>query len=324
MTEKILVTGGAGYIGSHACYQLAAQGFEPVVFDNLSTGHREFVKWGPLEIGNLNDIGCLVRVMKNHRIAGVIHFAAKAYVGESVGDPLKYYTNNVQGTISLLHAMQLCDIDKIVFSSTCATYGIPPDVAKIDEKLDQRPINPYGFTKLTIERLLADLNKAGKIRYIALRYFNAAGACEFADIGERHEPETHLIPLAIRSHFDPDFTLDIFGDDFETPDGTAIRDYIHVDDLASAHVNALRLLEAGNKSDAYNLGTGVGTSVLEIVGALESYGLSPKYLMKGRRPGDPGYLVADNSKALLDLNWRPIRGLEKMISSAVNWYEAEH
>jgi len=319
--KKILVTGGAGYVGSHTCNLLANNGFDVIVYDNLSTGHKEFVKWGPLEIGDLCDTNNLNAVIKKYKIDAVFHFAAKAYVGESVQDPLKYYKNNIVGSTSLLEAMQRNSIKDIIFSSTCATYGIPIKNQLIKEEMPQNPINPYGFTKLVIERMLHDLSMIGKIRYIALRYFNASGASMNANIGEKHNPETHLIPLAIQSHYDENFTLHVYGDDYETDDGSAVRDYIHVDDLADAHLKAYQYLESSDKSNQFNLGTGHGMSVFEILQALREIGLNPKFKISSRRQGDPDFLVADNDKAKRLLGWYTKKSIKDIISSANEWYK---
>jgi len=323
LCKKILVTGGAGYVGSHTCNLLSQNGFEVTVYDNLSTGHKEFVKWGPLEIGDLLDTNKLSDVIRKYDIDAVFHFAAKAYVGESVQDPFKYYKNNIVGTSSLLEAMKINKVRDIIFSSTCATYGIPPKNQLITEEMPQDPINPYGFTKLVIERMLHDLSMIGKIRYIALRYFNASGASMRADIGEKHYPETHLIPLAIQSHYDENFTLQVYGDDYDTPDGSAVRDYIHVDDLADAHLKAFQHLESSNQSDQFNLGTGQGMSVLEILNALRELGLDPKYKISSRRAGDPDFLVADNGKAQKILGWHAKRSIKEILSSANEWYKKQ-
>ena len=317
--NPILVTGGAGYIGAHTCKLLAHSGFEPVVFDNLSTGHREFVKWGPFVQVDLNETDRLAEVLQRHRPKAVIHFAAHAYVGESVLNPLKYYLNNVGGTLSLLEAMRRTEVRTIVFSSTCATYGMP-DRTLIDENTPQHPINPYGAGKLMIERMLRDLSARAELRYVSLRYFNAAGADKDAEIGEWHEPETHLIPLAIQSaHGGP--RLKVFGTDFDTPDGTAVRDYVHVEDLARGHLLALKYLLADGASDSINLGTGSGSSVYEVLAALKGLKLNVNYSNAVRREGDPAYLVADISKAERVLGWSPgYVGISDTLQTAVNWY----
>src|ERR1051325_9123184 len=253
MLPSILVTGGAGYVGSHACKALAGAGYRPVVYDSLSRGHRGAVKWGPLVEGNLHDRDRLVTAMRSHRVEAVMHFAAFAYVGESVTCPELYYRNNVVGTLSLLDAMREAGVATIVFSSTCAVYGIPETVP-IRETTAKAPLNPYGETKVAIERALHWYGAAHGLRYAALRYFNAAGADPDGEIGENHDPETHLIPLVLRAALGTGDTLRIFGTDYPTRDGTAIRDYIHVTDLADAHVRALRHLGEGGESIELNLG----------------------------------------------------------------------
>ncbi len=322
MKSRILVTGGAGYIGSHTSKSLAANGFEPICYDNLSTGHREFVKWGPLVVGNLHDTNLLVKIMQQYKPAAVIHFAASAYVGESVTDPFKYYQNNVGGTLSLLEAMQKTNIRKIVFSSTCATYGMPnPNHHLIDEDCPQSPINPYGQSKLMIEKILNDLAKQNKISQISLRYFNAAGASKDGEIGEKHDPETHLIPLAIESALKGNL-LYIYGSDYPTPDGTAIRDYIHVEDLADAHIRAVETILIKTKSEFINLGTGKGFSVSEIIRALDSLGLHVNFKNTNRREGDPAYLIASANKAMQLLNWKPkYTQIEDILKTAINWHK---
>ena len=264
MTRAVLVAGGAGYVGSHACKALAQAGFQPVVLDNLSTGHEDFVRWGPLVRADLHDTAAVADAIRRHGCAAVLHFAAFAYVGESVTDPAKYYDNNVAGTLSLLRGMRAAGCEALVFSSTCAIYGQPAQVP-ISEETPPDPINPYGASKLMVERILADFRPAYGLRSIALRYFNACGADPDAEIGELRDPETHLIPramMALQGHID-DFA--VFGSDFPTPDGTAIRDYIHVADLADAHVAALERLLAGDAGGVFNLGTGRGYSVQQVL-----------------------------------------------------------
>lgn len=318
--NKILVTGGAGYVGSHTCKLLAISGYEPVCYDNLSTGHAEFVKWGPLEVGDLHDTAKLAQVLKTHRPVAVIHFAASAYVGESVTNPFKYYRNNVGGTLSLLEAMRATGVDKIVFSSTCATYGMP-NATPISEDCPQYPINSYGQSKLMIERVLSDLSGRGELAQISLRYFNAAGADKDGEIGEKHDPETHLIPLAIRSA-QGGAPLNVFGTDFPTPDGTAVRDYIHVEDLGRAHILALEHLLSGGASNFMNLGTGTGNSVREIVTTLQKLGLPVNAIDAPRRPGDPAFLVADATKAKQLLRWEPTyTNIEEILGTAITWHK---
>jgi UDP-arabinose 4-epimerase len=318
--KRILVTGGAGYIGSHACKALARAGYGPVAYDNLAYGHEWAVKWGPLEIGDIADRERLDEVIEKYAPMAVLHFAAFAYVGESVADPLKYYRNNVAGALTLLEAMRDNAINKIVFSSSCATYGEPNEVP-IPEGHPQDPINPYGASKLMVERILADVGTAHGIRSVALRYFNAAGADPGGEIGEDHDPETHLIPLVLRAVGRGNQELKIFGTDYSTPDGTCIRDYIHVDDLADAHVKALQALERGVSTTACNLGTGQGFSVREIIAAAERVtGREISVVEAPRRPGDPPRLVADAGYARELLGWRPIwTDVEGIIETAWKW-----
>ena len=263
----ILVTGGAGYVGSHACKALAASGYLPITYDNLIYGHREAVKWGPLEVGDVTDRGTLNAVLERYKPKAVMHFAAFTYVGESVADPGKYYRNNVVGTLSLLEAMRDHRIERLVFSSTAATYGTP-DSVPIFEDARQEPINPYGQSKLVAERMIADFSKAHGLRAAVLRYFNAAGADPEGELGECHDPESHLIPLAMQAVSGQGPALTLFGDDYPTTDGTCIRDYIHVSDLADAHVRALNQLEHRQGLEAFNLGTGQGLSVREVLAAV--------------------------------------------------------
>lgn len=317
--RSILVTGGAGYIGSHACKMLSKEGYEPIVYDNLSTGHKDAVKWGPLIIGDLQDTTLLSDTLNQYKPDAVIHFAASAYVGESITNPFKYYLNNVGGTISLLNAMQENGINKLIFSSTCATYGTPSSHL-INEECPQHPINPYGQSKLMIEKILLDLSITGQIQQVSLRYFNAAGNDKDGEIGENHSPETHLIPLAIQSAYGGE-KLKIFGTDFDTPDGTAIRDYIHVEDLAHAHITAIKYLASGGPSDFFNLGTGQGQSVREIITALNALGIVVNFCEEGRRPGDPSHLVADSSKARSILNWKPkYSNIDQILQTAIGWH----
>ena len=299
--KNILVTGGAGYVGSHTCKLLASVGYEPITYDNLTTGHADAVKWGPLVTGNLHDSPKLSDTIKKAQPLAVIHFAASAYVGDSVTNPFRYYQNNVGGTLSLLEAMRSQNLDKIVFSSTCATYGMP-DLKVINEECTQHPINAYGQSKLMIEKIFGDLANQEQLKHICLRYFNAAGADKDGQIGERHNPETHLIPLAIRSAFGGS-ELKVFGTDFATPDGTAVRDYIHVEDLGRAHILAVEHLLSGRSSDYINLGTGQGHSVRQIISSLKELDVPIRATDAPRRAGDPAFLVADSSKARAILNW---------------------
>ena len=269
LVGRILVTGGAGYIGSHTAKALARAGFTPIVLDNLSEGHRGAVRWGPLIVGDLGDTDLVRTLLAEERIDAVIHFAANAYVGESMTEPARYFHNNVTNSLGLLDAMLEAGVQHIVFSSTCATYGTPLRLP-IDEDHPQAPISPYGESKLFVERVLRSYARAYDLRWVALRYFNAAGADPEGEIGEVHDPETHLIPLAIDAAVDRNSDLSIYGHDYETPDGTAIRDFIHVADLASGHVQALKYLLAGGPSLAVNLGTGSGHSVDEVVTMIEA------------------------------------------------------
>ncbi|MBV9203429.1 MAG: UDP-glucose 4-epimerase GalE [Alphaproteobacteria bacterium] len=322
MSETVLVTGGAGYIGSHACKVLARAGYRPVVFDNLSRSHRAAVRWGPLVEGDLAEREKLAAALNHYAVAFVMHFAAFAYVGESMTDPALYYANNLGGTLSLLEAMRATGVDKIVFSSTCATYGIPTE-SPIPENSPQLPVNPYGETKLAIERALHWYGEAYGLRSVSLRYFNAAGADPEGEIGERHEPETHLVPLAVEAALGQRPQIDVYGTDYQTPDGTAIRDYIHVQDLAEAHLRALEYLHAGQQSVALNLGTGHGQSVREVIRAVES--ASGKVVPRretARRPGDPPVLVADPSRAAELLGWRArISDLDTIVRTALVWHQ---
>ena len=301
----ILVTGGAGFIGSHTCKQLSREGFLPIAYDNLSTGNRESVKWGPLVEGDIRDTDGLAAALRLQRPAAVIHFAASAYVGESVTEPGKYYRNNVEGTLSLLEACRIAGVAKVIFSSSCATYGIP-EALPIPESAEQRPINPYGRTKLVGEQMLADFEAAHGLRFVALRYFNAAGADPEGELSERHDPETHLIPRALLAAYGQQPYLEVFGSDLPTADGTCIRDYIHVSDLARAHVLAARYLIDGGKSSRLNLGTGQGTSVLQVLDAVErATGRRVPAVMRPARAGDPPSLYADGRQARELLGFTP-------------------
>lgn len=318
MSKVVLVTGGAGYIGSHACKALSQAGFLPVVYDNLSTGHAYAVKWGPFVQGDLCDEARLDETMAAYHPQAVIHFAANALVGESMIDPGKYYRNNVSNTVLLLEAMRKYNVKKIVFSSTCATYGNPV-ATPITEKHPQHPINPYGRSKLMIEQILADFESAYGISHVILRYFNAAGADLDTQIGEDHTPETHLIPSVIQAALGLKPEVVVYGTDFETRDGSAIRDYIHVQDLAAAHVTALFL----SQSASVNLGTGVGYSVFEIIDAVQKFcGKVLPVRLENRRLGDPSILTADNGKAKELLHWEPKNSkLPTLIESAWKWHQ---
>ncbi len=319
---RILVTGGAGYVGSHAARLLAAGGHDVWIVDNLIEGHRAAAGRLPLVVADLLDHETITGLLKTNRIEAVMHFAAFANVGISVREPANYYHNNVVGTLALLDAMRAADVRKIVFSSTCATYGVPVKVP-IDEDHPQQPINPYGFTKLAIERVLADYAHAYGLRYAALRYFNASGAAADGTIGEDHDPETHLIPLVLQVALGQREQIDIFGTDYPTPDGTCIRDYIHVDDLASAHLSALEKLSDG-AALKLNLGTGSGASVQQIVDLCrEVTGHEIPTRAVGRREGDPPELVADASAAKRVLGWEAEhKDVRTIIESAWRWQSA--
>ena len=319
---RILVTGGAGYIGSHACKALACTGHEPVVLDNLSQGHRSLVRWGPLEIGDIADASCLDSVFRRHRPDAVMHFAAVASVGESVGNPCLYYRNNVGGTLNLLDAMRRHGVPTLVFSSSCAIYG-SPDAGPIREDQSPKPVNPYGASKLMAERILSDFDAAHGLRSVSLRYFNAGGADPEGEAGESHDPETHAIPLLLMAASGRVAQFDVFGTDYPTHDGSAIRDYVHVSDLATAHVSALEHLLRGGSSMTVNLGTGSGTSVMQLIDAVERVvGRSVPRRLQPRRPGDPPILVAATDMAGSLLGWRPrFVELDDMISSAFAWME---
>jgi UDP-arabinose 4-epimerase len=322
MSVAVLVTGGAGYIGAHACKALARAGHLPVVFDNLSRGHRAAVRWGPLVEGELADRERLLAAIEQYQVSAVMHFAAYAYVGESVADPALYYRNNLGGSLSLLEAMRASGVGRIVFSSTCATYGIPASVP-IKETAPQLPVNPYGETKLAIERALHWYGQAYGMRSVSLRYFNAAGADPDGDIGECHEPETHLLPLVLQAALGRQPAIQIYGTDYPTPDGTAIRDYIHVTDLVAAHLRALEHLFAGQGSTVFNLGTGRGHSVREVVAAAEAVAgtVIPRREV-ARRPGDPAVLVADPTRAADLLGWRAeMSDLATIIRTALAWHQ---
>lgn len=320
--RTIMVTGGAGYIGAHACKALAHAGYTPITYDNLVYGHTEAVKWGPLEKGDVCDREQLERVMQKYNPSAVMHFAAYAYVGESVMNPAKYYRNNVAGTLTLLEAMINCRIAKIIFSSTCATYGMPEHVP-IAESHPQNPINPYGRSKLAIEWMLRDFADADDLQFVSLRYFNAAGADPDAEIGEDHDPETHLIPLVLDAAAGKREHIEIYGTDYDTPDGTCIRDYIHVSDLADAHVLALAYLNDGGKSDFFNLGNGNGFSVREVIATASSVtGRDVPCLESDRRPGDPPVLIGSSEKIRNNLDWKPCyNSLETIIDTAWQWHK---
>jgi UDP-glucose-4-epimerase GalE len=317
---RVLVTGGAGYIGSHVVWWLREHGHEPIVFDDLSTGHAEAVRAAPLIRGDLCRSEEVMAVFAQHRPQAVMHFAARSLVGESVSNPRRYFHDNLIGALHLFDAMQRHEMPFFIFSSTAATYGTPTETP-IPEEHTQIPINPYGDTKLTIERMLAAYDKAYGLRYATLRYFNAAGAAPDQGLGERHEPETHLIPLVLQVPLGRRPAVQIFGRDYATPDGTCVRDYIHVLDLAEAHGIALERLAAGSESLALNLGTGAGHSVLEVVSAAREVTARTIPAQDApRRPGDPPVLVAGVEKALRVLAWKPRYTLHDMIESAWRFY----
>jgi UDP-arabinose 4-epimerase len=300
----ILVTGGAGYVGSHTVKLLRKEGFEPIVYDNFCRGHRDFVKWGPVIEGDIRDRTLMREALRWAKPAAVIHFAAYAYVGESVDEPGLYYDNNVGGTLALLEAMREAGAGNLIVSSTCATYG-QPDAMPIAEDAPQRPINPYGDSKLMMERMCQAFGAAHGLKHVSLRYFNACGADLDGDIGERHDPEPHLIPRLLMAASGETSPIQVFGDDYATPDGTCIRDYIHVSDLARAHVAAARHLIEGGGSDVFNLGTGRGSSVSEVLAAAgRAVGREVPCVIGPRRPGDPPELVADPAKARRVLGWQ--------------------
>jgi UDP-glucose-4-epimerase GalE len=317
----VLVVGGAGYIGSHAARVLRRQGHEALIYDNLSTGHTRLAAGFELITGDLADTPKVTAALR--RVDAVMHFAAYAYVGESVENPRKYFQNNVEAALALLNACIDCGVRKFISSSTCAVYGVPLKVP-ITEDNPRVPINPYGVTKLFFENALEAYDRAYGLRFASLRYFNAAGADESGEIGEMHQPETHLIPLALDAAVGARPALDIFGDDYPTPDGTCMRDYVHVNDLAEAHVAALYYLEQNSKSIAVNLGSGTGTSVKEILDAVENVsGRRVPRRIVPRRPGDPPALVADPSKAESVLHWKTQRSLEQIVATAWKWKQSQ-
>jgi len=322
--KTILVTGGAGYVGSHCCKAFANAGWKVVVFDNLFRGWRDMVKWGPLIEGDILDRSALDAAFAEVKPDVVAHFAALTYVGESVDDPGLYYRNNSFGAFNLLEAMRAAGVNKLIFSSTAATYGVPHQTP-MPEEHPQLPINPYGWSKLFVERMMADYAAAYDLRYAALRYFNAAGADGDGEVGERHEPETHVIPLAARGALRDDYVFTIFGDDFDTRDGTCVRDYIHVADLGRAHAAAADYLLSGGAAKAFNLGTGHGTTVKEIADAIEAVSGRPLPRRIGpRRAGDPAVLVASNARAKAILGWEPRQSsIDEIVQSAWAWAQKD-
>jgi len=323
MPKTIFVTGGAGYVGSHCCKAFAEAGWNVVVYDNLSTGHRDFVRWGPFIEGDILDAEALRKAMADARPDAVAHFAALSLVNESVTAPERYYRTNVGGTLNLLEAMVANDVRKMIFSSTCATYGVHD--TPISEETHQKPINPYGWSKLAAERAIIDFDRAHGVKSVLLRYFNACGASPDGEIGERHEPEPHVIPRAVMGAMDGSFEFKILGNDYDTPDGSCIRDYIHVMDLAAAHRLALETLFDAGASDVFNLGTGSGTSVIELADAIANR--SPRNVPREygpRREGDPAMLIANPTKANTVLRWRPVRSdIATIVDDAWRWHEKE-
>ena len=320
---NVLVTGGAGYIGSHTCKILAQRGFTPVVLDNLVHGKRANVRWGPFFHGDVADVELVGRIVREHDIRALVHFAAYAYVGESMQQPEKYFDNNVGRGLRLLQSARENGVRHVVFSSTCAVYGLPEKVP-IDERQSLRPVNPYGETKLMVERALHWLGVSHGLGWVALRYFNAAGADPDGDLGELHDPETHLVPRVIQAALGQIPAVEIFGTDYDTPDGTAIRDYVHVNDLATAHASALEYSMSGGESRAINLGTGTGCSVQEVVSAVEKISGQPVPVQFApRRPGDPPILVADPSLARRALDWSPRHSsLQTILQTAWDWHRS--
>ncbi|PZO16383.1 MAG: UDP-glucose 4-epimerase GalE [Leptolyngbya foveolarum] len=326
--KTVLVTGGAGYIGSHTVLALRDQGYQVLVLDNLEYGHRDLVEevlGVELIVGDISDYKLLCNIFQSHQVSAVVHFAAYAYVGESCSNPGKYYRNNVVGTLTLLEAMRDCNVSQIVFSSTCATYGVPTEVP-ITESQPQNPINPYGVTKLTVEKMLRDFDTAHGIKSVIFRYFNAAGSDPEGRLGEDHSPETHLIPLVLQTALGHRDAISIFGTDYPTPDGTCIRDYIHVTDLAEAHVLGLKYLFEDNGSDIFNLGNGSGFSVREVIEtAKQITGKAIPIVEESRRAGDPPILVGASEKARRLLGWKPLYSdLNQIIEHAWNWHQKRH
>ena len=325
MRGSVLVVGGAGYVGAHACRALAHAGYQPVVFDNLSTGHADFVRWGPLIEADIRDAETVAATIRTHNIQNVMHFAACAYVRESVVDPAKYYDNNVAGTLSLLAGMRAAGCASLVFSSTCAVYG-QPDAATITETTPTAPVNPYGASKRMAERVLEDFGPAYGTRSFRLRYFNACGAADDLTAGELRDPETHLIPRALMALTGHVTDFEVFGSDFDTPDGTAIRDYVHVDDLADAHVAAIGALRDGHFGGVFNLGTGMGSSVKHVLDTVQTVtGRSLPAVAGARQAGEPARLVADAGAAEQVLGFRPRRSdLRTIVSTAWAWHQRAH
>jgi UDP-arabinose 4-epimerase len=323
LMRPVLVTGGAGYVGSHACRMLAQSGYLPITLDNLSTGHRWAVKWGPLEIGDIADSTHVASLIERYKPVAVMHFAALSLVGESGAQPARYYGNNVAGTLSLLQAMQAGGVNRFIFSSTCATYG-EPESCPIAEDTAQQPINTYGRSKLMVETILKDFAAAYGLRATALRYFNAAGAADADGIGEAHQPETHLIPLVIAAARGERGPVQIFGTDYPTADGTCERDYVHVNDLAGAHVRAVEFLAGQEGFHAFNLGTGRPYSVRQVISAVAAEaGHAVPQQLAPRRVGDPPALYADPRRAREVLGWSATQSaLKEIVASAWRWHAA--
>lgn len=324
MTRTVLVTGGAGYVGSHCCKAFANAGWNVVTLDNLSRGWREAARWGPLIECDIRNEERVRSTLDTYKPDLVAHFAALAYVGESVADPARYYANNTAGTLALLEAMRTTGCRRLLFSSTCASYGVPHTLP-IDETHSQLPINPYGWSKMIIERMLEDYGRAYGIASVSLRYFNAAGCDPDGELGEHHEPETHAVPLLIEAARNQDRPFTVFGTDFPTPDGSAIRDYVHVSDLARAHLLAGEMLVAGAGTHVFNLGTGVGTSVFELIEAVKrAAGNEPVIRLGQRRVGDPPVLVASYAKAERELGWTPQHSnIDFIIETALSWRDRQ-
>lgn len=320
--KNILVVGGAGYIGSHTCKELFKKGYNPIVLDNLIYGHKEFVKWGEFVLGDLNDINQIRLVFEKYTIDAVMHFAAFAYVGESVEEPQKYYNNNVVATMNLLNVMLEFNVKYFIFSSTCATYG-NPEYSPIDELHPQNPINPYGMSKLMIENILKDYTNAYGFKFISLRYFNASGCDPDAEIGEKHNPETHLVPLILDAAIGEKENIKVFGTNYNTRDGSAIRDYIHVVDLADAHILALEYLLNAGESDVFNLGNEQGFTVKEVIDCVKKVTDKEfEIVYVDRRIGDPASLVGSNEKIIKELHWKPkFHTLENIIETAWTWHK---
>jgi UDP-glucose-4-epimerase GalE len=319
--NQILVVGGAGYIGSHMCKYLHKEGLQPIVLDNLSRGHKQAVQWGTFYEGDMDDVTLLKKIFSSHTIAAVMHFAAFCYVDESMHHPLKYYKNNIASTLVLLEQMRVFGVDKFIFSSTCATYGEPESLPLVEDH-PQRPINPYGRSKLMLEQILDDMDSAYRLRSVCLRYFNAAGADPEGELGEDHLPETHLIPLIMQTVLGQRPEMTIFGDAYPTPDGTCVRDYIHIQDLAQAHYLSLQHLLQGGDSRKYNLGNGDGYSIMDVIQTAEKVtGSKLVYNYAEPRPGDPASLVGSAELITKDFGWQPqFDTLEKILQTAWNWH----